>query len=297
MNNLPNEVLRNIINYTGESAKNINSRFYEISLDCKWNYKLIDLSTITIEYLKELKNSNVEYIKIIVTKNRSKEKLIEVIKFLFNINKFKLKGVYIDVPLCFKSKEEIEFFKQFANDGYSFYYTYLEYSIVFQLEIGIYNQIFLNNLIFDLSEHTDSFDEFNEREIDNLRRFYSCFDHYFINNRESDNENLDWRDVKYTYKYHKINNFIYKNFSSHYNKYHKTLLVYNGKHAFIDMSMCSIVFGELPYKNMNNFLLDDDFEWLPITSDIDTPTLELSYNEMLERSFGTDDFNKILKIN
>ena len=291
MNNLPDEVIINIIHYAGKSAKFINSRFYEIALDCKWNYKLIDLSTITIEELKKLKH--IEYIKVIVTKNRSKKELLEVIGNLFDINNFKLKGIYSKVPIDFKSSDEVEFFRHIIN-GFHDYSTYLKDSLVLQLKNGIQKQIYLYNLIVDFSEHTDSLDEFNENEIDPLSRFYRFFNSIFLNRRESDIVNLNCIDVKY--EYHKINNFIYKFFPSYYKKNRKILVVNNDKDMFIDIFRCGILFDELYYKNMNIFLLGDDFKWLPIKSDINTPALKLSYNEMLERSFGTEDFNKILKL-
>ena len=238
-----------------------------------------------------------------MTKDRSKKELIEVIKYLFDINKFELKGVYIKVPACFKSNDEVEFFRQIVNDNNGpAYFYYLKDSIVLQLKIGILNQIFLNNLIFDLSEHTDSFDEFNKNELKLLRDFWKCFDFYFINNIR-----LHYEDFSNVFKFTKINNFIYKNFPAHYKNCKKEFVVYNGKDMFINYRYTIFfdgspyenmnVFDESPYKNMNVFESRGSNKWFHKNKqNINTPTLQLSYKEMLKRTFGTNIFNKILKL-
>jgi len=302
MNNLPYDVLQNIIHYADESAKYINSRFYEIVLDCKWNYKLIDLSTITMEYLKELKNSNVEYIKVIVTKNRSKEKLIEVIKYLFDtqnldiqnqdfgpqngfgINKFKLKGIYIDVPLCFKSNEEIDFLKQYIN--IFFQESKNELSIVFQLLTGIHKQIFLDNLIINLNEYSDAFNiNLTNDKMTKLKLFVCRMNHNFLKYK--------------SFKNHKINNFIYIpcNFNLKNN-----FSVCNGKTMYIDDNNHLISLNILPYKNVKIILWSEDRRH-PIFSIynndgeiIPNKTLRLSFKDTLIKSTGLCDLNKILKL-
>jgi len=51
MNNLPTEIIRNIIYYTGESSKFIDSRFYEITLSCKFDVKPKKNRTLSIYFV------------------------------------------------------------------------------------------------------------------------------------------------------------------------------------------------------------------------------------------------------
>jgi len=277
INNLPSEVLQNIIHYAGKSAKYINSRFYEIYLDCKWNYKLIDLSTITIEELKKYSNINIiEYIKVIVTQDRSKEELIEVIKFLFT--NFKIKGIYIDVPLCFKSNDEINFFRRrFLEQpmAYNDYYrcNYSEQSIVHELSICIHKHTFLDNLIVDFSGISDIF---NYVKIEKKLSDFLFWTNYRV-------------FVFLLFGCHEINNFVYIKFKSNFSecdcKYVRVETSYSRRfrvrHIFI--------------KNLRNYY------WLETESAIryygnHCKERIVTLKEALIRDYGVDSLNKILKL-
>jgi len=268
MNNLPIETLRNIIHYAGKSAKFINSRFYEIALDCKWNYKIIDLSTITIDELIKLKNSNVEYIKVIVTKDRSKKELIEVIQFLFDINKFK--GVHIKASLFLKSNEEIDFFRK------HFHLFDYKLMIVYQLFIGIQKQTFINNVIINFSDNSDELNKLNNNI--EIKRFICLID-------SIDNDILEFINLIKNYK---INNFILflynfdikndfslcnRKYMYFYNDVKDTYTYeYSEDNSFMSCVLCS------EYHNHNS---DED---------------KLTFEEVLIKDFGVDSLNKILKL-
>jgi len=286
INNLPNEVLQNIIHYAGKSAKYINSRFYEIALDCKWNYKLIDLSTITIEELK--KNSNIEYIKVIVTKDRSIYELTDVIRFLFDPINFKLENIHIKVPVDFKSKDEIQYIKtknSYINEIYEIY----DATIISCLLGCLKQQYYLKILIFDISEKTEIFEIiYNNNHFNTIFLFIIDAQLYSI----IENKKVKLIHIKYFNL--KAGNFI----------------VYNGEEMHIDFSRslectnlyyfeCESLFNRIIkicdgkiYLWSLNFTIGNK----SLTIKLERLKEQVSFNNVLIKQFGTDNLDKILRL-
>jgi len=292
MNNLPNEVLRNIINYTGESAKFINSRFYEIALDYEWGYKLIDLSTITIEELKKYLNI-IKYIKVIVTKDRSRDELIELIEFLFYKYNFNLRSIYIKIPLDFKSNDEIKLIKSKINQlDISFKSPpILFHTFCYNLKSKISD---IKTVIIDISEYSEAFDIDIDKKF--KHKILSFIDFFVC---------LVVQD--------KTKNFIYIKYN--FNLRHGDFIVYNCKEMYADNSYslnsdCDVFeitrFHSIVYQ-LTRIYDKKIYLWTP-NQDLFFPYYEERYknlipninkkslNDVLIEQFNTDDLHKILKL-
>ena len=170
MNNLPDEDMERIIYHAGrEACLKINSRFRSIALTCKFNnYKLIDLSTITIEDLKPLRKT-IKYIKVISTKDRKKSQIIEIINYLFD--SFELKGIHVETSLCFKSKDEIRHLKKIISKNTPFL---SRNSISHTLFVGIgkqsyeYNNSYISIMNRVLGSSDSDIEKTRHSPLDNL---------------------------------------------------------------------------------------------------------------------------------
>jgi len=284
MNNLPDEVIINIIHYAGKSAKFINSRFYEISLDCKWTYKLIDLSTITIKELKKI--THIEYIKIIVTKDRSKKELLEVIQFLFegkngqnnqnDQNRAKFKGIHVKVPVYFKSKDEIKLIQSLANN--CFMGPNENLTILFKLMFYLRKQLFIKNLIIDLSESSHFlYDYLNVRQM----RLYR----YYFNKMLCD-------FYSGLHSYIKPNKYIYYAYSF---DCFDDFSVINNKYVYIvDTTSINERYILKNFKNENIYYWNK-FQYDSQSQYVNKSIQRMSFRNALIKAFGTDDLNKILR--
>ena len=279
MNNLPTETLRNIVCYAGESAKFINSRFYEIALSCTFNVKpkdflLIDLSTITMKELVNLKGKGIKYIKCIVTKHRPRNSYPKILNYLFDY--FSFLGIHLKVPVCFECKTEERRIQKYLLDDYLDRLDFC--SLLYIVLDSIFNnQRNVKNLIIDLNEYSEAF--CNLRRVRYLKKYFNLIDNYMRNFANS-----------------YISNFIYVrcNFDKGTN-----FMLFNGIHNYIDY--CNFFNIGLNFhracdyttKGRNN-VKDYNSDGPTMFNEYNNKTIE--FRDGLFETFDTNNLHRILKL-
>ncbi len=152
-------------------------------------------------------------------------------------------------------------------------YSNYKQSLAYQLSICIQKQIFLDNLIIDFSGHSDVFN--NKVEIKKLGSFMYLTNKNFLGLKLFTN--------------HKISNFIFIKFNFNLEI---NFSVCNCKYMFEHSSYYNKL---LNIKNLRIYDWSEKESLMLIYGNSKSENI-FTFKETLIKDFGTDDFNKILKL-